>query len=87
MIILAVVPVPQRKCPFKISLFASHQSIISCFLLSWAIRAMFFCFPMVNVRKSIGILLFLRLFFVCFAGRSYINSMEWNINRLFLPIN
>ena len=54
-IILAVVPVPHRKCPFKISLFASHHSIISCFLLSWAIRAMFFCLPMVSVRKSIEI--------------------------------
>ena len=46
---------------FLISLFASHQSIISCFLLSWAIRAMFFCFPIVSVRKSIEIPPFLRV--------------------------
>ena len=48
-IILAVVPVPHKKCCVRISLFCSHHSIRSAFLLSCAISAIFFFLPMVSV--------------------------------------
>ena len=43
-IILAVVPVPHRKCWLRSSLCFAHHSIISAFFPSWAIKAIFFCF-------------------------------------------
>ena len=48
-IILAVVPVPHKKCCVRMSLFCSHHSIRSAFLLSCAISAIFFFLPMVSV--------------------------------------
>ena len=43
-IILAVVPVPDNLCFFKISRFSIHQSNMSCFFPSCAISAILFCF-------------------------------------------
>ena len=40
-------------CFLRISLFASHQSMSSRFLLSCAMSAIFFCFRIVIVKKSI----------------------------------
>ena len=52
-IILAVVPVPDRKCFSRTALLSKHHCISSFFFPSCAISAIFFCFPIVSVINSL----------------------------------